>query len=106
MARLNVRDIEDRVEKLAGREHYDREFVFDLLLAYGKPQSTVTRLKKGDLNVAQDPRDVLLKKVVFFREATGDPLAELEELKDSPQIARFSPRFVIVTNYVELVAID
>ncbi|MEW6907958.1 hypothetical protein [Trueperella pyogenes] len=66
MARLNVRDIEERVDKLAGREHYDREFLFDLLLAYGKSPATVTRLKNGNLNVAQDSRDVLLKKVVLF----------------------------------------
>ncbi|MEW6932678.1 DNA methyltransferase [Trueperella pyogenes] len=106
MARLNVRDIEERVDKLAGREHYDREFLFDLLLAYGKSPATVTRLKNGNLNVAQDSRDVLLKKVVLFRATDGDPLVDLEELKDSPLVARFSPRFVIVTNFEELAAID
>ena len=42
MARLNLKAVEERVAPLAGRESYGREFVFDLLLAYGKPQSSVT----------------------------------------------------------------
>ncbi|GAA4784054.1 DNA methyltransferase [Microbacterium gilvum] len=107
MARLNLKAVEERVAPLAGRESYDREFVFDLLLAYGKPQSSVTRLRNGDLNVAADPAgEVAQKKVVYFKETTGDPLEILEELKTSPDVVRFSTRFVIVTDYSELVAHD
>ncbi|WP_363250461.1 type IIL restriction-modification enzyme MmeI [Microbacterium sp.] len=107
MARLNLKAVEERVTPLAGRESYDREFVFDLLLAYGKPQSSVTRLRNGDLNVAADKTtEVAQKKVVYFKETGGDPLEVLEELKTSPDVVRFSTRFVIVTDYVELVATD
>lgn len=107
MARLNLKAVEERVTPLAGRESYDREFVFDLLLAYGKPQSSVTRLRNGDLNVAADrATEVAQKKVVYFKETGGDPLEVLEELKTSPDVVRFSTRFVIVTDYVELVATD
>lgn len=106
MARLNVRTVEERLDKLAGRGSYDREFLFELLLAYGKPKGTVTRLRMGDLNVAQDKRDVLLKKVVLFRETDGDVMAELDDLIGTPQVTRFSPRFIIVTDYAELAAID
>jgi type I restriction-modification system DNA methylase subunit len=107
MARLNLKAVEERVAPLAGRETYDREFVFDLLLAYGKPLSSATRLRNGDLNVAANPAtEVAQKKVVYFKETTGDPLAVLEELKSSPDVVRFSTRFVVVTDYVELVATD
>lgn len=107
MARLNLKAVEDRVAPLAGRETYDREFVFDLLLAYGKPQSSATRLRSGDLNVAAHPAtEVAQKKVIYFKETTGDALEVLEELKSSPDVVRFSTRFVIVTDYVELVAAD
>lgn len=47
MARLSLKAVEERVAPLAGRESYDREFVYGLLLAYGKPQSSVTRLRNG-----------------------------------------------------------
>ena len=107
MARLNLKVIEGRVSPLAGRESYDREFIFNLLLAYGKPQSSITRLRNGDLNVAADPvSEIAQKKVVYFKETDGDALEILEGLKKSPDVVRFSTRFVIVTDYVELVAYD
>ncbi|PZO61886.1 MAG: SAM-dependent methyltransferase [Pseudoxanthomonas suwonensis] len=107
MARLNLKAVEERVAPLADRESYDREFIFDLLIAYGKPQSSVTRLRNGDLNVAADKTcEVAQKKVVYFRETTIDPLEALEELKSAADVVRFSTRFVIVTDFVELVAHD
>lgn len=107
MARLNLKAIDERVAALAGRESYDREFIFELLLAYGKPKGNITRLRSGPLNVADDPeREVAQKNVVYFRETTGEPLADVEELRTSPLVVRYSPRFVIVTDYNELVAVD
>lgn len=105
--RLNLKAVEERVAPLARRESYDREFIFELLLAYGKPQGNTTRLRKGSLNVADDPEtEVAQKNVVYFKETTGDALAVIDELKSSPTVVRYNPRFVIVTDYVELLAID
>lgn len=107
MARLNLKAVEERVAPLAAREVYDREFIFDLLLAYGKPQGNVTRLRNGSLNVAIDPvTEVAQKNVVYFKETASDPLEVIEDLKSSPAVVRFSTRFVIVTDYTELVAHD
>jgi hypothetical protein len=105
--KLNLKAVEERVAPLGGRESYDREFIFDLLLAYGKPQGNVTRLRKGSLNVAADPfSEVAQKNVVYFRETTGDPLAEIDELRTAPAVVRYNPRFVVVTDYRELLAVD
>ncbi|WP_137772043.1 MULTISPECIES: DNA methyltransferase [unclassified Microbacterium] len=107
MARLSLKAIEERVAPLAGRDSYDREFIFDLLLAYGKPQGNVTRLRNGSLNVAVDKTtEIAQKNVVYFKETTGDPLEAIEELKTTPAVVRFSSRFVIVTDYVDLIAHD
>lgn len=107
MARLNLKAIEERIKPLAGREHYDREIIFDLLLAYGRSKGNVTRLRNGSLNVADDPqREVAQKNVVYFREAEGDLLHELEQLRVSPTVVKFSPRFVIVTDYEDAIAYD
>ncbi|MBC9954429.1 class I SAM-dependent DNA methyltransferase [Leucobacter sp. cx-42] len=107
MARLSLKAIEERVAPLAQRETFDREFIFDLLLAYGKPQGNVTRLRNGSLNVATDPRlEVAQKNVVYFKETVGDPLEVAEQLRKSPAVVRFSTRFVIVTDYVDIVAHD
>ena len=107
VARLNLKAIEERVAPLGGRETYDREFIFELLLAYGKPQGNVTRLRNGSLSVADDPStEVAQKNVVYFKETTGDPLAVIDELKTSPAVVRYRTRFVIVTDYTELLAVD
>ncbi|MEW1938712.1 DNA methyltransferase [Dietzia maris] len=107
MARLNLKAVEERVAPLGRREMYDREFIFDLLLAYGKPKGNVTRLRNGSLNVAADKdREVAQKNVVYFRETDREPLTDVEELRASPEVVRYNPRFVIATDYDELVAVD
>lgn len=109
MARLSLKQIEARIESLGGQESYDRDFIFELLAVFGTPKSTITRLKSGSLNVAKDPTsEVARKKLVYFHEATADEdlLAVSAELRDAPHVKRFDPRFVIVTDYKELLAID
>lgn len=107
MARLSLKAVKERVAPLAGRENYDREFIFDLLLAYGKPQGNVTRLRNGSLNVALDrTTEVAQKNVVYFKDTTDDALAVIEDLKTAPAVVRYSTRFVIVTDYVDLLAHD
>ncbi|QRY44215.1 class I SAM-dependent DNA methyltransferase [Mycolicibacterium boenickei] len=105
--KLNLKAIKERVAPLASRDSYNREFIFDLLLAYGKPQGNVTRLQKGSLNVADSPEtEVAQKNVVYFKETTSDPLAVIDDLKSAPTVVRYNTRFVIVTDYTELLAID
>ncbi|MGC5222561.1 DNA methyltransferase [Micromonospora sp. DT81.3] len=107
MARLTLKAIQERVAPLAGRDSYDREFIFDLLLAYGKPQANVTRLRKGSLSVADDKAtEVAQKNVVYFKETAEDPLGVIDELKSSPTVVRYNTRFVIVTDYDQLLAVD
>lgn len=107
MVRLNLKAVEERVAPLGGRDSYDREFIFELLLAYGKPRGNVTRLRNGSLSVADDKAtEVAQKNVVYFKETTGDPLAVIDELRTSPAVVRYRTRFVIVTNYDELLAVD
>ena len=105
--KLNLKAVEERVAPLARRDAYDREFIFEVLLAYGRSQGNVTRLRNGSLNVADDPEtEVAQKGVVYFKETAGDPLAVIDELRMSPTVVRYRPRFVIVTDWVELVAVD
>ena len=67
----------------------------------------MTRLRNGSLNVAHDQStEVAQKNVVYFKETTGDPLAVIDELKSSPLVVRYNTRFVVVTDYTELLAID
>lgn len=55
MPLLNIKTIEERVKALAGREEYDDELLFELLSAYGRSNSSITRLRNGSINIAEDP---------------------------------------------------
>lgn len=101
--RLNLKAIEERVRPLGGRPSYDREFIFELLAAYGRSPSNITRLRNGSLNVADDPAtEVVQKNVVYFKPTTDDLYAVIDELRSSPSVVRYSTRFVIVTDYKDL----
>lgn len=111
--RLSVRELEERVGALAGRNYFSQELLYDLLAAYGRSAGSITRLRKGDLNVARDPQagEVAQKNVVYFRpvprESSTDELLELMgELTDAEHVTRYSPRFVLVTDYHRLLAYD
>lgn len=48
---MNIAQVEERVRQIV--ENLSKEeFVFDLLLAYGLPKSTITLLKKGQHNLS------------------------------------------------------
>ena len=105
--RLNLKSVEERVRPIGGRSHYDREFIFELLAAYGRSASNITRLRNGSLNVAEDPTtEVAQKNVVYFKETTGDVYATIDDLRSAPNVVRYSTRFVIVTDYSDLLAVD
>lgn len=111
MARLTLKDIESRIAPLGDHATYDREFLFSLLAAYGKPKSSITRLRNGSLNVAADPTcEVAQKDVVYFREvppATDTSLLEAgEQLRTAAHVLRYTPRFIMVTDYTTLLSWD
>lgn len=105
--RLNLKAVEERVRPLGGRETYDQEFIFELLAAYGRSKGNITRLRNGSLNVADDPdTEVAQKNVVYFKPTSEDLYAVIDELRTSPTVVRYTTRFVIVTDYEVLLAVD
>lgn len=112
VARLSLKEIEGRVEALAAKHLSGRELLFELLLAYGRSQNSVTRLRSGSLSVATDPEhEVAQKKIVYFRElppvsTEEELLAAGEELRSSEAVRKFQPRFLIVMDDRTLLAWD
>jgi hypothetical protein len=107
---MNLRNIEENVKPLGNKLTYDKDFIFDLLAAYGRSQGNITRLRNGQLNVADDKdNEVAQKGVVYFKPAavSDDELyTVVDDLKSSVTVVRYSTRFVIATNYKKLLAID
>lgn len=105
--RLNLKSVQERVRSLGGRATYDREFIFELLAAYGRSSSNITRLRNGTLNVADDPTtEVAQKNIVYFKETEEDLYGVIDNFRNAPSVVRFSTRFVIVTDFLDLLAVD
>ena len=85
------------------------EFIFSFLDAYGFPKSTITRLRKeGDSRNVAENGDIGLRKQLYFRAVDqGEDLnAQLDALCESSVVARNDIRFVLVTDFKNLLAVD
>lgn len=108
-----VMDLEEKVKQLVNQNNHE-EFIFDFLLLYGLPKSTVTKTKNSRLNKAEN--QIIIKKKLFFEyydqgnslfEAkTADLLERIETLKNDPKTYTHDPRFIIVTDYKKFLAVD
>lgn len=103
---MNSHEIEQNVKRII--ENFSSEsFLYDLLLAYGISKTSITRLKSGDFNLSKVEGEILYKKKIFFKQQPADKLlSAIESLAKEERILKHSPRFVIVTDYENLVAKD
>ncbi len=106
---INQTQLYDALQSLTQRPDVENEFIYGFLDAYGFAKSTVTQLRNGGArNVAKVASDVALKGQLYFRPVqTGENLHEVAEyLKDGDAIKAQKIRFVIATDFEELVAYD
>ncbi len=103
---MNIAQIEENLQKLI--KNFNREsFIYDVLLAYGQPKATIKRIKDGGLNLSKVSGEICWKKKMFFKEAGNEDLHELIScLVSDSKALKHDPRFVIVTDYTELLAFD
>ncbi|TRX11704.1 class I SAM-dependent DNA methyltransferase [Flavobacterium gawalongense] len=103
---MNSFQVETNLKNLIST--FDKEtFIYELLVAYGISRTTVTRLKKGDFNLSKVPGEVLYKKKVLFKEVLSDSLlTTIDEITKNEESLKHNPRFVIVTDFITLLAKD
>jgi len=100
---MNISQIEINLQKLIATINKET-FIFDLLIAYGLPKASITRLQKGNLNLSKTEGEISWKKKLFFREEyTSDLHITVSELAET---IKHNERFVIVTDYNTFLAID
>ena len=100
---MNVAQIENNLKLLVYT--LDKEnFIYNLLESYYLPKATISRLQKGSLNLSKVPGEVSWKKKLFFKEELKNDLhLTISSLKDE---LKHNQRFIIVTDYETLLAID
>src|ERR1035437_6495877 len=102
---MNIAQISDNLEKLVESFRKD-SFVFDLLLAYGTPKATISRLRQGD-SAMFSGETVIIKKKLFFNSVVDEDLQTvIDNLKTNEKVTKQAPRFIVVTDFETLLAYD
>lgn len=103
---MHIAQVEKNLTKLIEDISPD-SFIFDLLLAYGTPKTTVTLLKKGNRNLSKKDGQIILKRKLFFQETQNQDLHGLiDTLKRDETTHRHDPRFIVVTDHKTLLSVD
>lgn len=106
--RITFTEAQRNVTEIANRESYNLDVIFELLAAYGRSASSITKLRNGALNLAGDKdNNVLQRGVVYFKHIhEGNLLSTVDSLDQDPLVVRYNPRYLIATDYDRLVAKD
>ena len=103
---MNIEKLETNIQAIIANLS-EQSFIYDLLLAYEQPRSSITRLQKGDYNLSKNQGEILWKKKLFFKaEKEADLHSLIDKLQSDTAITRHHPRFIIVTDYQTLLAVD
>lgn len=102
---MTIIEIENNLHNLVA--NFDKEtFIYELLLAYGTPKSTIKRLQGSDHDKLDSSGELVLRKKLYFKVTDDELHATIDELKSSKDVLKHSPRFIIVTDYETLLAFD
>lgn len=104
---MNIAQIEAHLQQLLA--NFDQTtFIYDLLLAYGTPKSSIVRLQQGGLNLSKNEGEIAWKKKLFYKTVAPeqDVHEVIERLKADEHTAIYDPRFIVVTDFETLLALD
>ncbi|WP_331775940.1 class I SAM-dependent DNA methyltransferase [Sulfurospirillum sp. 1612] len=102
---MSIMAIENNLNTLIS--HFTQErFIFDLLLAYETPKSTIKRLRGSDHDNLVSRGELMVRKKLFFKVKEASLHATIDEIKTSKEVIKHHPRFIIVTDYETLLAYD
>ena len=102
---MTIIEIENNLNALVA--NFDKKsFIFDLLLAYGTPKSTIKRLQGSDHDKLEISGELILRKKLFFKVTDSELHKTIDELKTQKDVIKNSPRFIIVTDFETLLAYD
>ncbi len=103
---MNIEELEDKLEGLCSS--LDQEsFIFQLLEVYDFPKSRISMLK-ADSSGSVGSRTFIIKNRLYFREISEgeDEHFIIDDLSKEKNVLKFKPRFIVVTDYKILLAID
>lgn len=107
--RVSFTDVQRNVSEIANRQSYSIDVLYELMAAYGRSASSITKLRNGIINLADDKTNTVFQRGVVYLKNVGavESLpAEVEKLEQDPLTARYNPRFLIATDFKTFAAKD
>lgn len=83
-------------------------FIYDFLLAFGLPKSSINRLKKGDYNQSKKDGEIIWTKKIYFKAVleNEDVHDLIDEISKNTLIEKQKIRFIIVTDFKTFLSKD
>lgn len=108
MSKYTFNQAKCNVAEIANRDSYTKDFIFELMAAYGLSASSISQLKSGIINKSSDLGTWLQSGVIFAKLFPPDTSLEDEakEMDMDPLSERYQPRYIIATDLKNLVAKD
>ena len=109
---MNIVQIEENIKQIINKiiqnELNQQDFIYELLLAYGHRSQSVWRVRSGERNLAEDKENsVFWKRQLYFKIARQQDLHVLiDEMKKEKRTETNKIRFLIVTDFKTILAID
>ena len=98
---------QEQIETILKSLSPNPELIYDVLIAYGFPKATVTRIKSGDYNQSKEPGQIIWKKQLCYQEVLpGTSLSALQDMRASKAIMKHRPRFLVVSDGDNWSALD
>ncbi len=103
---MNSVALQENLEKLS--TDLSREtFVFELLSAYEIPKSTITLLRNSPSKLSGKDNQIILKNKLLFHVPSGEDVhVTIDDLQKDKMASKYNPRFIIVTDFETLLAVD
>lgn len=108
MAKYTFDQAKRNVAEIANRDSYTKEFIFELMAAYGRATSAINQLKSGAIDKSTDPNALLQKGVLYFKVFPQGTLLEekVEQMGSESLFRRYEPRYIVATDLHHIVAKD
>lgn len=98
---------QEQIETILKTLSPNPELIYDVLIAYGFPKATVTRIKSGDYNQSKEPGQIIWKKQLCYQKVLpGTALSALQDMRASKAIMKHRPRFLVVSDGDNWSALD
>lgn len=98
---------QEQIETILKTLSPNPELIYDVLIAYGFPKATVTRIKSGDYNQSKEPGLIIWKKQLCYQEVLpGTSLSALQDMRACKAIMKHRPRFLVVSDGENWSALD